>query len=180
VNLSGRQLLEPNFVTMVEAILRTHELPAGSLCLEITESMLMEETSLAARTLDALAERGIALAVDDFGTGYSSLLYLRRFPVHALKLDRSFVSGIGCSHVDEAIVGSMIDLAHSLDLVAVAEGVETEEQAEALRARGCELAQGFLFSRPLPADELPRVLAAGGLSPASRGRGSQPVSGAAS
>ena len=164
VNLSGRQLVEPNLVSSVDAALRSRGLPAGALCFEITESMLMEETSIAAQTLDALADRGIALAVDDFGTGYSSLLYLRRFPVHALKLDRSFVSGIGCSHVDEAIVGSMIDLAHSLELVAVAEGVETQAQAEALRARGCDLIQGYLFSRPLPAAELTALLQAGVLS----------------
>jgi EAL domain-containing protein (putative c-di-GMP-specific phosphodiesterase class I) len=180
VNLSGRQLVEPNLVSTVEAVLRSHGLPVGALCLEITESMLMDEVSLAAQTLDALAERGIALAVDDFGTGYSSLLYLRRFPVHGLKLDRSFVSGIGCSQVDEAIVGSMIDLAHSLELVAVAEGVETEEQAEALRARGCDLAQGYWFSRPLPADELTALLEAGGLSGAVAGRGWRPANGGAS
>jgi len=161
VNLSGRQLVEDGLVEMVEATLACHGLPVSALCLEITESMLMDESSRAACTVDALAELGVTLSVDDFGTGYSSLLYLRRFPVHALKLDRSFVSGMGTSEVDAAIVGSMIDLAHSLHLVAVAEGVETEEQARALADRGCDLAQGYFFSRPVPADELSRLLAEG-------------------
>ena len=141
-------------------ILDRHGLPVDAVCLEITESMLMDETSGAAATVDALAEMGIVLAVDDFGTGYSSLLYLRRFPVHALKLDRSFVAGIGTSAVDTAIVGSMIDLARSLALVSIAEGVETVEQAEALAARGCDLAQGYFWSRPVPADEISGLLAA--------------------
>ena len=159
-NLSGRQLATPGLVGSVRRILDRHGLPVDAVCLEITESMLMDETSGAAATVDALAEMGIVLAVDDFGTGYSSLLYLRRFPVHALKLDRSFVAGIGTSAVDTAIVGSMIDLARSLALVSIAEGVETVEQAEALAARGCDLAQGYFWSRPVPADEISRLLAA--------------------
>jgi diguanylate cyclase (GGDEF)-like protein/PAS domain S-box-containing protein len=158
VNLSGRQLVDDDLVRTVETTLERHGLPVGALCLEITESMLMDESSRAAWTVDALAELGVTLSVDDFGTGYSSLLYLRRFPVHALKLDRSFVSGMGTSEVDAAIVGSMIDLAHSLCLFAVAEGVETEEQALALAERGCDLAQGYFFSRPVPAEELGRLL----------------------
>jgi diguanylate cyclase (GGDEF)-like protein/PAS domain S-box-containing protein len=158
VNLSGRQLVEPDLVSTVDGILRSHGLPVDAICLEITESMLMDEGSQAASTVDELADMGVVLSVDDFGTGFSSLLYLRRFPVHALKLDRSFVSGIGRSEVDTAIVGSMIDLAHSLHLVAVAEGVETASQAAALRARGCDLAQGYLFSRPVPAAEFTELL----------------------
>ena len=157
-NLSGRQLVEPDLVDTVDRILRAHDLPVDALCLEITESMLMDESSHAADMVDALAALGVVLSVDDFGTGYSSLLYLRRFPVAALKLDRSFVAGIGSNRVDTAIVGSMIDLAHSLHLVSVAEGVETVEQAKALEDRGCDLAQGYLFSRPVPADELTKLL----------------------
>ena len=159
-NLSGRQLAEPGLVGMVERTLARHGLPIDAICLEITESMLMDEASGAADTVDALAEMGIVLAVDDFGTGYSSLLYLRRFPVHALKLDRSFVAGIGTSEVDTAIVASMIDLARSLRLVSIAEGVETAAQADALAARGCDLAQGFFWSKAVPAEGIARLLAA--------------------
>jgi EAL domain-containing protein (putative c-di-GMP-specific phosphodiesterase class I) len=151
--------MEPDLVATVADTLAAHDLPVDALCLEITESMLMDESGRAATTIDELAELGIILSVDDFGTGYSSLLYLRRFPVHALKLDRSFVAGIGTSRVDTAIVGSMIDLARSLRLASVAEGVETAEQAEALRARGCDLAQGYHWSRPVPAEEFSALLA---------------------
>jgi EAL domain-containing protein (putative c-di-GMP-specific phosphodiesterase class I) len=104
-------------------------------------------------SLHALHELGIQLALDDFGTGYSSLLSLRRFPVQFLKLDRSFVSGLGRNDSDTAIVGSVIQLAHSLGLLAVAEGVETEAQLSALGSLRCDRAQGYLWSRPLPAAE---------------------------
>ncbi len=157
-NLSGRQLTEPDLVSTVAGILATHDLPIDAICLEITESMLMDDTSRAATTVDELAELGIVLAVDDFGTGYSSLLYLRRFPVHALKLDWSFVAGIGTSTVDTAIVASMIDLARSLHLVSIAEGVETPAQAEALHAQGCDLAQGHHWAPPLSAEAFGQLL----------------------
>ena len=109
--------------------------------------------------LEALHDLGVALAVDDFSTGYSSLLYVRRFPVGILKLDRAFVSGLGHNGADEAIVGSMIDLAHSLGIVAVAEGVETTGQLSALERLGCDAAQGYLWSAPLPAATADRLLA---------------------
>jgi diguanylate cyclase (GGDEF)-like protein/PAS domain S-box-containing protein len=151
VNLSGRQLVEPGLIHTVEDILRAHDVPASALCLEITESMLMADSLAATTTLEALDELGVAVAVDDFGTGYSSLLYLRRFPVRILKLDRFFVSGVASNDTDRAIVGSMIDLAHSLGMRAVAEGVETAAQLEALRALGCDQAQGYLWSAPVAA-----------------------------
>jgi EAL domain-containing protein (putative c-di-GMP-specific phosphodiesterase class I) len=128
------------------------------LCLEITESMLMHESSRAERTIGRLHELGVPLAVDDFGTGYSSLLYLRRFPVQVLKLDRCFVADIGCQRADRAIVGSMIELAHDLGLVAIAEGIERADQLEILRDLGCDLGQGYYWSKPVPASELEALL----------------------
>ncbi|MBL8777657.1 MAG: PAS domain S-box protein [Acidimicrobiales bacterium] len=158
VNLSGRQLTEPGVAEIVDAILRRHDLPASALCLEITESMLMADSAAAAASLHELHDLGVTLAVDDFGTGYSSLLYLRRFPVGILKLDRAFVSGLGSNGADEAIVGSMIDLAHSLGMTAVAEGVETPGQLAALRRLGCDHAQGYLWSAPVAAATADRLL----------------------
>jgi diguanylate cyclase (GGDEF)-like protein/PAS domain S-box-containing protein len=158
VNLSGRQLTDPDLPARVAALLARHRLAPGALCLEITESVLMEETGTAAESLQALHELGVNLAVDDFGTGYSSLLSLRRFPVGVLKLDRFFVAGLGRNESDTAIVGSVIQLAHSLGLLAVAEGVETEDQLIALRALGCDRAQGYLWSRPLPPAEVEQLL----------------------
>ena len=158
VNLSGRQLSEPGAVEVVGAALARHDLPAAALCLEITESMLMVDSTAAAATLHALHDLGVTLAVDDFGTGYSSLLYLRRFPVGILKLDRAFVSGLGANGADEAIVGSMIDLAHSLGMSAVAEGVETPGQLAALRRLGCDHALGYLWSAPVAAATADRLL----------------------
>jgi EAL domain-containing protein (putative c-di-GMP-specific phosphodiesterase class I) len=143
---------------MVAKTLATHGVPPEALRLEITESMLMADSASAAATLDALHELGVVLAVDDFGTGYSSLLYLRRFPVSILKLDRFFVSGLATNGVDGAIVGSMIDLAHSLGMTAVAEGVETAAQLAALQALGCDQAQGYLWSAPVPARTAARLL----------------------
>ena len=158
VNLSGRQLSEPGAVDIVGSALERHGLPASALCLEITESMLMVDSAGASETLHALHRLGVTLAVDDFGTGYSSLLYLRRFPVGILKLDRAFVSGLGTNDADEAIVGSMIDLARSLGMTSVAEGVETPGQLAALRRLGCDHAQGYLWSAPVAAATADRLL----------------------
>ena len=154
VNLSSRQITQPDVVEVVRDALARHQVPADALCLEITESMLMEDTASVAETLSALRGLGVKIAVDDFGTGYSSLLYLRRFPVDILKLDRGFVAGLGDDGPDQAIVASMVSLAHALGLVAVAEGVEDPRQLEALRALGCDLAQGFLWARPAAPGEL--------------------------
>jgi EAL domain-containing protein (putative c-di-GMP-specific phosphodiesterase class I) len=127
--------------------------PSG-LVLEITESALMEHAAVTLVTLRTLHHLGVRIVIDDFGTGYSSLTYLKRFPVDALKVDRSFVAGLGVDAADEAITASVIDLAHNLGLVAVAEGVETDAQADLLSMLHCDLAQGYRFSRPVTADEI--------------------------
>ncbi|MGH8986643.1 MAG: EAL domain-containing protein, partial [Acidimicrobiia bacterium] len=116
-----------------------------------TESVVMDDAVTALRTLERLKELGVRLAIDDFGTGYSSLAYLGRFPIDVLKIDRGFIAGLGANRSDHAIVASMIDLAHTLGLTVVAEGVETADQLATLAALGCDAAQGFLFSRPQPA-----------------------------
>lgn len=168
VNLSGRQLVEPDLAAQVAAILTAHDLEPGALCLEITESVLMDDTAAATTALTAIHDLGVRLAVDDFGTGYSSLLYLRRFPVDALKLDRFFVAGIDCNDQDAAIVRAVIDLAHSLELSAIAEGVETPGQLDALRAMGCDLAQGFYWSPAVPATTVDLILEGVEVGPAVR------------
>jgi diguanylate cyclase (GGDEF)-like protein len=154
VNLSAHQLVFPGLAEVVAQALADSALDPKLLCLEITETVLMEEAASSRAALDSLKELGVQLAVDDFGTGYSSLLYLRRFPVDVLKVDRSFVSGLGQSPADTAIVAGVVGLAHALGLVPVAEGVETPEQAARLVELGCSLAQGYLWSRPLPVERL--------------------------
>ncbi|MEZ5143581.1 MAG: PAS domain S-box protein [Acidimicrobiales bacterium] len=158
VNLSARQLAASNLPLIVQTVLERTGLAAHRLCLEITESALMEDAAETIDTLWALKALGVALAIDDFGTGYSSLSYLRRFPVDVLKVDRSFVDGLGPDPEDSAIVAAIIGLAQTLDLEAIAEGVETEQQLERLRLLGCTAAQGFHFARPVPADDLARLL----------------------
>lgn len=160
VNLSARQLNDPGLVAMVEEALRLRKVDPRVLILEITETALMADPDAVLESLTALKELGIGLAVDDFGTGYSSLTYLKKFPVDELKIDRSFITGLESDEGDAAIVGSCIDLAHALGLRAVAEGVETADQLRALRAMGCDLAQGFHFARPLPAPLLRKWLGA--------------------
>jgi hypothetical protein len=122
----------------------------------------MDDAEAAAIALDALSHLGVRIAIDDFGTGYSSLLYLRLYPISALKLDRAFVSGIGVSPDDEAICGSVVSLAHAVGATSIAEGVETMEQYAVLRALGCQQAQGYLWSPAVPLDELPAVLLTSG------------------
>ncbi len=154
VNLSARQIDDPEIVRTVEEILARTGLPPGHLTLEITESALIRDAAAALVVLSALKELGVLLAIDDFGTGYSSLSYLQRFPLDILKVDRMFVQELGMRSGGDEIVSAVIQLAHALGLQVVAEGVETERQLDVLRSLECDFAQGFLFSRPVPADEL--------------------------
>ncbi len=149
VNLSVRQMLAPNIITLVEDVLQRTGAPANRLCLELTESVFMEDADYFGRTLAALKEIGLRLAIDDFGIGYSSLSYLKRFPVDAVKVDRSFVDGLGVDPNDSALVAAIIAMAAALDLAVTAEGIETSEQLEILKALECHRAQGFYFARPM-------------------------------
>ncbi len=157
VNLSIRQLADPELVDRVRDALARHGLAARCLVLEITETALMADADGALTTLTALRELGVGLSIDDFGTGYSSFTYLKRFPADELKIDRSFVAGLGSDLADTAIVSSCVRLAHAVGVRAVAEGVETPAQREALVELGCDLGQGHLLGRPAPAEHLPRM-----------------------
>ncbi|MDR7270450.1 diguanylate cyclase (GGDEF)-like protein [Pelomonas saccharophila] len=157
INLSMQQLRQPEaLVRRFETALAQHGVDARYLTCEITESVAMDDASATERSLQRLAELGLSLSIDDFGTGYSSLAYLRRLPVSQLKIDRSFIQDLESSADARAIVKAVIELAHALGLQVVAEGVETEGQAEVLRGKRCDKLQGFLFARPMPADELTR------------------------
>jgi len=158
VNLSGRQLGHPNLVDSVAAILDDTLMEPSRLELEITESVLMDDVEMSEETLTQLHRLGVRLGIDDFGTGYSSMSYLRRFPVDVLKVDRSFVDGLGDDPSDSAIVEAIITLAHTLGLKAVAEGVETPEHLAELRRLECDYAQGYWFARPASGDELANLL----------------------
>jgi EAL domain-containing protein (putative c-di-GMP-specific phosphodiesterase class I) len=158
VNVSGRQLARGDLAQVVSDLLDVHELDPANLCLEITESVLMDNAPGTIDALGDLRDLGVRLSVDDFGTGYSSLLYLRDFPVHELKIDRLFVAGLGRNRDDTAIVKGVIALAHGLNLTVVAEGVETRDQAESLRHLGSDVGQGYFWSRPAGADEIAELL----------------------
>ena len=160
VNLSTRQLADPELVDSVSAGLTASGLPAADLTLEITESVLMQEVESFVEALDALKALGVRLGLDDFGTGYSSLGYLRRFPLDVLKLDRSFVSELGVDPAADSIIAAVIDMAQALGMQVIAEGVESEAQLASLRRLGCQLAQGYLFARPLPPPALAEFVAA--------------------
>ena len=159
VNVSGPQLIRPKFEQAVVETLERTGMEAGSLVFEVTEGVFMGTTSPTVDTLRRLRDLGVRLTIDDFGTGYSSLGYLKRMKADALKVDRSFVDGLGEDSEDEAIVAAVVRLAHSLGLVAVAEGVETAEQVGRLRALQCDLAQGFYYSEPRPPDAIAAFLA---------------------
>jgi diguanylate cyclase (GGDEF)-like protein len=152
VNVASAQLAHRTFVPTVAAVLADTGLDPDALWLEITETTIMADTEAAVETLRAIRALGVHLAIDDFGTGYSSLTYLRRFPVETLKIDRSFVAGIGHDREDEAIVDMILSLARALNLRVVAEGVETADQLGQLRQLGCGFMQGFHFGRPMPAE----------------------------
>jgi EAL domain-containing protein (putative c-di-GMP-specific phosphodiesterase class I) len=154
VNLSARSLHDPGLVDEIAGALDANGLPPELLLLEITESAVMVDPARAAETLRQLHERGVGVSIDDFGTGYSSLGYLRSLPVTELKIDRTFVSGMGAEGgADRAIVRSTSELGHNLGLRVVAEGVEDETTFELLAAIGCDLAQGYWIGRPMPAAE---------------------------
>ncbi len=158
VNVSPVQFQSDTFVASVARVLQETGAPAGSIELELTESLLIEDAPKTSETISALKSLGLRISIDDFGTGYSSLNYLRKFPVDYLKIDRSFVSDIPANPRDSAVATAIIDLAKSLDMTVVAEGVENEAQAAFFTNASCHELQGFLFSRPLPVDQLNGVL----------------------
>jgi diguanylate cyclase (GGDEF)-like protein/PAS domain S-box-containing protein len=158
VNLSPRQFQENGLLAQAAAALDDTGLPSELLIFEITETVIMEDLSSAREIMKKLNRLGVRLAIDDFGTGHSSLAYLKQFPVHEVKVDRTFVQGIADSPVDSAIVRAVIDLANAMGISAVAEGVETEDQLAGLRMLGCPVGQGFYFSHPLRADQFDELL----------------------
>jgi diguanylate cyclase (GGDEF)-like protein len=160
VNVSGRQLIEPTIVDVVARAVAKARVQPGSLCLclEVTETVLLGDLAVMAKRLTALKALGVQLAVDDFGTGYSSLNYLQQLPVDILKIDRTFVAGLGTGEKNMAIITTLIDMGKRMHLTVVAEGVETAEQLAVLRSLDCDIAQGFLMARPLPADETSELL----------------------
>ncbi len=163
VNLSGCQLADPTLVDTVLAAVAGADLPIESIAFEITESILISETDIAVAQLERLHQHGFALSIDDFGTGYSSLAYLTRFPLDVLKLDRAFVSDLGDAGNSGAtrLTAGIIELAHSLDLVVIAEGVERVDQLLELRRLGCDQALGYLFGRPAPASTFDELVSSG-------------------
>ncbi|QNK82894.1 bifunctional diguanylate cyclase/phosphodiesterase [Nakamurella sp. PAMC28650] len=158
VNFSARQIGHPDVVETIKTALAGSGLAADRLWVEITESAVLEDAELARIVCNRIRGLGASVAIDDFGTGYSSLLYLKRYPAAALKADRQFVAGLGLHHDDSAIVASVIGLAHAIGAICIAEGVETTAQYQALVALDCDYAQGYLFSRPVPAQEIPRAV----------------------
>lgn len=158
VNLSAKQFHQPDLAGDVAEVLAETDLDPRNLVLEITENVVMEDAVVTLAILGALKSLGVGLAIDDFGTGYSSLAYLKRFPVDTLKIDGLFVAGLGESTKDEVIVAAVIGLAHGLGLTAIPEGVETAEQLQRLHEMGCDMAQGFYFSRPLPTEAVDALL----------------------
>jgi len=158
VNISARQLHSPDFLESIRAVLQAYGVDPGALCLELTESVLIEDVEAQRHTLAGLRALGVGLSIDDFGTGYSSLTYLKRFPVNGIKIDQTFVAGLGRDAYDSAIIESVIGLAHAVGLHVTAEGVETLDQLLRLRALGCDFAQGYYFARPQPAADLDALL----------------------
>ena len=158
VNLSTRQFLDPYLVRDIAGLLAMTGVAPSQMCIEITESLAVDDVDRTNRTLAELKVLGLRIAIDDFGTGFSSLKYLKQFPADIVKIDQSFVHGLEVSPVDSAIVSAVVNLAKAIGMTTVAEGVETVAQLDHLRTMGCPVIQGYLFSRPIPAGELSRML----------------------
>ena len=157
VNLSANQFVQQP--DLIPKVLDEIGLQPAVLQVEITERALIDDAEFALAELEALKNLGVSLAIDDFGTGYSGLYHLRHIPIDFLKVDRAFVAGLGDDQGDEAIVSGTVGLAHALGVIAVAEGVETADQAEILKELGCDLAQGYYFAKPLPREAMEQLLA---------------------
>jgi EAL domain-containing protein (putative c-di-GMP-specific phosphodiesterase class I) len=171
INISARQFRQEDLAGHVRQVMEETGVEGSALEFELTESMVMHDIENTLLTLRELKALGASLSLDDFGTGYSSLAYLKRFPIDTLKIDRSFVRDINSDSDDAAIAHAVIAMAHSLGLQVVAEGVETEEQLELLRSYDCDRFQGYLFSRPVPAEEFTLILQNGKcLAPGSEKR----------
>ena len=160
MNLSGRQLADKSFVPMLRAQLAKYRIEPSRLTCELTETALADESAEVEEAVSQIKALGVKLALDDFGTGYASLRYVRRFDFDTLKLDRSFIAGLGQDAGDTALVAAALSMADALSMAVVAEGVETPAQAARLRSMGCPEAQGFLFSRPVYPAALRRLMAA--------------------
>jgi EAL domain-containing protein (putative c-di-GMP-specific phosphodiesterase class I) len=167
VNLSARQLQESDFEQMVIEIIDESGLPPEHLKLEVTESSVIQNPEVCIAKMKTLRARGITFSIDDFGTGYSSLSYLKRFPIDSLKIDRSFISDAMNNKGDQEIIKTIIAMAHNLDIDAVAEGVETQDQKDFLASHGCNSMQGFLFAHPVPVDQFKNLLERQKRQPAS-------------
>ncbi|MGZ4400607.1 MAG: putative bifunctional diguanylate cyclase/phosphodiesterase, partial [Gaiellaceae bacterium] len=161
VNVSARQLSRPELPETVASALAGAELEPSALCLEITESAIIEDPEVALANLDAIKQQGVLIALDDFGVGFSFSHIHSLPPVDTIKIDRSFIAGLGRSDSDGAVITAVLGLARSLGLTAIAEGIETEDQSVRLRGLGCFIGQGFLFSRPRPAEQIESLLAEG-------------------
>ncbi len=158
VNLSSRQFEHGGFPAVVRATLQKTGLEPHRLHLELTETALMELEPRLLEQLRSIRDLGVEIGLDDFGTGYASLTHLRRLPVTFVKIDRSFVRGLGTDEEDDRIVAAVVDLAANLGIRSIAEGIETPQQLDRLRQLGCNQAQGYLFARPMPPRELPRAV----------------------
>jgi EAL domain-containing protein (putative c-di-GMP-specific phosphodiesterase class I) len=158
VNLSPRQFQDDHLLRDIDDVLQETGMPAHLLQLEITESMVMQNVSRAIKLLDEIQDRGVRLAIDDFGTGYSSMSLMKQFPIDTIKIDRSFVRDLAESPQDRAIATAIISMGKALGLTVVAEGVETTEQNAFLQGLLCDELQGFLFSRPVAADDIAALL----------------------
>ena len=154
INISARDLMDVELPERFAALLLLHGCEAGWITLELTESAILDDPEHAIDNLRRLHALGCRIAIDDYGTGYSSLAYLRRLPVHELKIDKSFILGVAHDRSDAVIVRSTIDLAHNMGLSVVAEGVEDEATVDRLRGLGCDMVQGYLLSRPIAAEDL--------------------------
>ena len=160
VNVSPVQFRSPGFAGRVLEILRETGMEPGGLELEITESLLLDSTESSVNALRTLRTAGLRIALDDFGTGYSSLTYLQKYPVDKIKIDRSFIQNLGSDAASDALVQAIVDLARAMNVDVTAEGVETAEQRDFLKAIGCNELQGFLLSRPKPESEIDEIVGA--------------------